>query len=461
MKLAFHGADRDVTGSCHLIEVAGKRLLVDCGLYQGSRELHEDNAEPFGFDPTGVDFVLQTHAHLDHCGRLPLLVKRGFRGEIISTPPTRELVRLVLQDSARIAEEDAARRLRHGARRGARGDGAPLYTIADADAAMDQFGRTIGYQKVLQLGPGLQVSFHDAGHILGSASVLLEVDEPGRHRRVLFSGDIGNRGRPILRDPAPPSADVVVMESTYGDRNHRSVAASVIELYAAINDTLRRGGNVIIPSFALERTQELLYFLREGTVSGQLPRHLPVFLDSPMAISTVQIYRRFATYFDVAAAGLVAEGSDPFDMPGLRMSRDTADSMAINRIEGGAVIIAGSGMCTGGRVRHHLRHNLARPNASVVFVGFAARGTPARRIIDGARTIPLLGDEVPVRARIHTINGFSAHADQAELLNWHAKAGGRELTILVHGEEGAMQTLAARLGQVPISMPARHDEIEL
>jgi metallo-beta-lactamase family protein len=240
---------------------------------------------------------------------------------------------------------------------------------------------------------------------------------------VLFSGDIGNRGRPILRDPAPPTADVVVMESTYGDRNHRSVAASVIELYAAINDTLRRGGNVIILSFALS-APELLYFLREGTVSGQLPRHLPVFLDSPMAISTVQIYRRFAAYFDAAAAELVAEGSDPFDMPGLRMSRDTADSMAINRVEGGAVIIAGSGMCTGGRVRHHLRHNLARPNASIVFVGFAA--VAHRQAASRRAHRPAVGDEVPVRARIHTINGFSAHADQAELLNWHAKAGGRE-----------------------------------
>jgi metallo-beta-lactamase family protein len=462
VKLSFHGADRDVTGSCHMLEVAGKRLLIDCGLFQGGRELDEENEQAFRFDPASIDVVLQTHAHLDHCGRLPLLVKRGFRGEIIATAPTRELVRIVLEDAARIEEEDAARRARWRGRGGnANRNAEPLYTSADVQAALERFGRTVVYRESVNLGTGLRASFHDAGHILGSASVLIEVEEGGRRRRVLFSGDIGNRGRPILADPAPPPADVVVMETTYGDRAHRSVTASVEELYGAIDATLKRGGNVVIPSFALERTQELLYFLREATSSGRLPRSLPVFLDSPMAVSAVEVYRRYPQFFDAAAAELVAAGSDPFAIPGLRMTRERDASMAINRIAGGAVIIAGSGMCTGGRVRHHLVHNLARDACSIIFVGFAARGTPARQIIDGARSIRLLGDEIPVRAHVHTINGFSAHADQAELLHWHALAGGRERTILVHGEEQAMKTFAQLLGRVPVSMPAAGDELEL
>jgi metallo-beta-lactamase family protein len=463
VKLSFHGADRDVTGSCHLVEVAGKRLLVDCGLFQGGHELDDENSGPLGFEANSIDFVLQTHAHLDHCGRLPLLVKRGFRGEVIATGATRDLARIVLQDAAHLEEEDAARRSRwrHQSARSASAGNQPLYTRADADAALERFGRIAAYRVPMVLAPGLQVSFHDAGHILGSASVLLEVQEAGRQRRILFSGDIGNRGRPILRDPAPPPADIVVMETTYGDRRHRSLADSVDELYTAIAATLQRGGNVVIPSFALERTQELLYFLREGAASGRLPGNLPVFLDSPMAISAIAVYQKFTEYFDEAAAALVASGADPFDLPGLRMTRERADSIAINRLAGGAVIIAGSGMCTGGRVRHHLARNLPLPAASIIFVGFAARGTPARRIIDGERSITLMGQEVPVRAHIHTINGFSAHADRDELLHWHGMAGGRERTILVHGEVSAMESFAQLLKGVPVSMPGPGEELQL
>jgi metallo-beta-lactamase family protein len=466
VKLSFHGADRDVTGSCHLVEVAGRRLLIDCGLFQGNRELDEENAEPFRFDPASIDYVLQTHAHLDHCGRLPLLCKRGFRGEIIATAPTRELVQIVLEDAARIEAEDAARRARwrpRGSRRdqGGPADGSPLYTVDDVQAALERFGRCLAYRETLSLGGGLQISFHDAGHILGSASVLVEATDGGRQRRVLFSGDIGNRGRPILGDPAPPLADVVVMETTYGDRLHRSVKESVEELYVAVEATLQRGGNVVIPSFALERTQEILYFLREAISVGRLPHNLPVFLDSPMAASAIEVYRRYPAFFDEATAALVAAGSNPFDIPGLRLTREREASMAINRIAGGAVIIAGSGMCTGGRVRHHLLHNLSQPASSIVFVGYAARGTPARQIIDGAHTVQLMGEELPVRAHIHTINGFSAHADQAELLHWHALAGGKERTILVHGEVAAMETFATKLGDIPVSMPGPGEELTL
>lgn len=458
MELSFHGADRDVTGSCHLLECGGKRLLVDCGMFQGGRELQEENAAELGFDATGIDFMLLTHAHLDHCGRLPLLVKRGFRGEIIATAATRELAQIVMLDAAHMSEEDAQWRTRNAR------DGkpvAPLYTQDDVAAAMRLFGRVAAYGAEIELAPGLRISFHDAGHILGSAHVLVQVSESGRARRVLFSGDIGGAGRPIIRDPDPPAADIVLMESTYGDRNHRSPAESVTELVRVIATTIQRGGNVVIPTFALERAQEILYSLRAAIASGALPAQLPVYLDSPMAVSATAIYRAHPECYDAEAAALIASGADLFGFPGLHLVRATTESISINRIAGGAVIMAGSGMCTGGRIRHHLVNNLPRPDASIVFVGFASQGTPARRIIDGARSIPLFGEEVPVRAQVHTINGFSAHADQAELLRWHARAGGAERTLLVHGEQRSMNALAALLPKVPITMPGPGERLTL
>jgi metallo-beta-lactamase family protein len=459
MQLSFHGADRDVTGSCHLLECAGLRLLIDCGMFQGGRELEEENSAPLGFDAATLDYVLLTHAHLDHCGRLPLLVKRGFRGEIISTAATAELAQIVMQDAAHMAEDDAAARARHAGAH--RANLQPLYTRADAAAAAARFGRRCIYGERLELAPDLRVSFHEAGHILGSASVLVEVLEQGRGRSVLFSGDIGGSGRPILRDAAPPMADIVLMETTYGDRCHRSPADSISELITVVKATVARGGNVIIPSFALERSQEILYTLRAAVVSGTLPAQLPVYVDSPMAVSAIEVYRRHPECYDEEAAALLAGGGDLFGFAGLRLVRDTAASMALNQLSGGAVIMAGSGMCTGGRVRHHLVHNLPRANASIVFVGFAAQGTPARRIIDGAPSVTLFGEEVPVRAQVHTINGFSAHADQRELLQWHARAGGRERTILVHGEQSAMQAFAALLTDVPVTMPQPGAQLQL
>jgi metallo-beta-lactamase family protein len=464
MRISFHGADRGVTGSCHLIECSGRRVLVDCGLYQGGRELEEENAEPFGFDPAAIDALLLTHAHLDHCGRIPLLDARGFRGEIVTTAASRELARVVMLDAAHLQEEEARHRHRRAARRGAPGGPpAPLYTELDALESLERFGRTALYGRPIELWEGFRATFVDAGHILGSACVLLELVESGRRRRVLFSGDLGSSGHPILRDPsAAPAADVVVMETTYGDRRHRPLDASVAELCAAITETFERGGNVVIPTFALERAQELLYFLRESMEAGRLPRSIPVFLDSPMAISATEIFRRHPECYDTEASELFHEGRDPFGLPGLHFSRETADSIAINRIRGGAVILAGSGMCTGGRVRHHLMHNLWRHESSVVFVGYAAEGTLARRIIEGAREVSIHGEDIPVRARIHTINGFSAHADQAELLAWHRGTGTPDLTFLVHGEEHTMKTFAGRLETTGrIEMPSLHQVFEL
>lgn len=462
MKLSFHGADRGVTGSCHLVQCGDRRILIDCGLYQGGHELEEENAEPFGFDAARIDFVLLTHAHLDHCGRLPLLVRRGFRGEIITTAASRELARLVMLDAAHIQEEDARRRARKAARRGDESNSAPLYSMLDAMNTQDYFGRIAAYGQPLQVALGVRATFLDAGHILGSASVLLELEEAGHRRSVLFSGDLGNSGRPLLRDPATPTqADVVVMEATYGDRVHKAFAPSVEELYRAISDTFERGGNVVIPTFALERAQELLYVLGQGIGKGELSAATQVFLDSPMAISATAIFERHPECYEPRTAALFRAGRDPFDLPGLHMTRETADSMAINRVVGGAIIMAGSGMCTGGRIRHHLRHNLSRTNCSVLFVGFAARGTLARRIIDGADRVRIYDEEVRVRARIHTINGFSAHADRAELLAWHGRIGGPARTFLVHGEEDVMRAFAGYLTGTRVEMPGLHEEFEL
>ncbi|MFI4989019.1 MAG: MBL fold metallo-hydrolase RNA specificity domain-containing protein [Alphaproteobacteria bacterium] len=458
MKLSFHGADRGVTGSCHLVECAGRRVLVDCGLYQGSRELHEENAEPFGFDPAEVDFLLLTHAHLDHCGRLPLLVKRGFRGEIVTSAASRELTRLVLLDAGHLQEEEARHRARRAARRGADDEApGPLYSVPEALNSLDLLGRTAAYGEPVELAPGLAATFLDAGHILGSASILLELAEGERRRSVLFSGDVGNRGRPLLRPPTTPaSADIVVMETTYGDRQHRPLAASVEELYAAVAEAFRRGGNVVIPTFALERAQELLYFLSAGMAAGRISRLAQVYLDSPMAISATEIFARHPECYEPEVAELFRAGRDPFHLPTLHFSRQTDESTAINNVRSGAIVMAGSGMCTGGRVRHHLKHNLWRLESSIIFVGFAAEGTLARRIIDGAKEVRLFDEVIPVRAHIHTINGFSAHADQRELLAWHAAIAGVGTTYLVHGDEKAMAAFARQLTGTRVEMPGLH-----
>lgn len=462
MKLSFHGADRSVTGSCHLIECAGKRILIDCGLYQGSRELNEDNAEPFGFDAAGINYVLLTHAHLDHCGRLPLLAKRGFRGEIITTSATRELARLVMLDAAHLQEEDArdlARKVRCD--RISCDKNEPLYSTLDALNCLDYFGRAATYTQVFEVAAGVHATFVDAGHILGSASIFLELEEQSRRISVLFSGDLGSTSHPLLRSPAkPPHAENVVMETTYGDRLHKQLGQSVDEFYEAITDTFKRGGNVIIPTFALERAQELLYFLHAGVAQGRLAKSTQVYLDSPMAISATEIFRRHPECLERATAKLFQEGHDPLSLPGLHFTRETAESIAINSVPGGAIIMAGSGMCTGGRVRHHLQLNLGREDSSIVFVGYAAVGTLGRRIIDGAKQVSIFGENISVRARIYTINGFSGHADQAGLLAWQKQTSAKR-TFLVHGEEDTMRQFAAHLADTRVEMPGPNQVFEL
>jgi metallo-beta-lactamase family protein len=462
MKLSFHGANQDVTGSCHLLEVGDRHILIDCGLFQGGRELDEENSVPFGFDARAIDFVLLTHAHLDHCGRLPLLVKRGFRGEIITTQPTAELARLVMLDSANLQEEEARPHDSHGRKHvQAAPSKPPLYTVIDTMDCVARFGRTASYEQPIDVCPGVRATFYNAGHILGSSSILFEGKDQTGTRSILFSGDIGGAGHHLLLPPKPPSsADTVVMETTYGDRLHRPFEESLTEYYDAVKSALSRGGNVVIPTFALERAQELLFFLRQGVVENRLPPALNVYLDSPMAISATQIFERHQDAFVPEVKTLFDAGQDPFSLPGLHFTRDRADSIAINTVKSGAIIMAGSGMATGGRVRHHLAHNISRPECSIIFVGYAATGTAARRIIDGAKDVSILGKYVPVRAQIHTINGFSAHADQKELLAWRDSIANKQMTVLVHGELGSMQTFAGQLtGKV--LMPKLNDEIDL
>ena len=378
------------------------------------------------------------------------------------TSASRELARLVMLDAAHLQEEDAryhARQVRHDG--ASQDNNKPLYSTLDALNCLDYFGRTAVYDEVLEVAAGVHATFIDAGHILGSASIFLELKEQGRSTSVLFSGDLGNAGRLLLRSPSkPPHAENVVMETTYGDRLHKPLGPSIEEFYGAITETFKRGGNVIIPTFALERAQELLYFLNQGIAQGRLTKSTQVYLDSPMAISATEIFRRHPECFEPATAKLFQEEHDPLFLPGLHFTRQTAESVAINSVHGGAIIMAGSGMCTGGRVRHHLQHNIGREDSSIVFVGYAANGTLARRIIDGAKQVNIFGEDIPVRARIYTINGFSAHADQAELLAWQEQTSAKR-TFLVHGEEDVMRQFAAHLANTHIEMPGPDQVFEL
>ncbi len=463
MKISFHGAAQGVTGSCHLLDVAGKKVLIDCGLFQGGREIEEENHTAFGFNPAEIDFVLLTHAHLDHCGRLPLLVKQGFTGEIITTAATRELARIILLDSAGLNEQEAKWKNRKLLRAGRTDELVEaLYSTDDALHTLDYFGRSASYDQPMQIAEGIHATYIDAGHILGSASIIVELDDNGKQLSILFSGDLGSKGHAIIRDPTmPPQVDVVVMETTYGNRQHKQLLPSIDELFEAVTDTFKRGGNVIIPTFALERAQELLYYLRQGMDHQRMPRGTHVFLDSPMAISATEIFNRHPECYDREAQEYFRGKNDPFNFPGLHFTRETAESMALNQISSGAIIMAGSGMCTGGRIRHHLKRNIWRSESSIVFVGYAAPHTLARRIVDGAKTVKIFGEEFAVRATIYTIGGFSAHAGQNELLEWYNAVGNHDRTFLVHGELKSMQTFSGLLKNSDVIMPKMGEEYEL
>jgi metallo-beta-lactamase family protein len=445
MRVRFHGAAGEVTGSCHEVEFAdGRRLLLDCGMIQGSARDELRNREPFPFDVPSLAGVVLSHAHIDHCGRLPVLVARGFRGPIWTQAATADLLRIMLEDAASLAERDAELDNRH--RRDDRADHEPLFTRADVARTL-KLVRPLPYDAATEVLPGVRLVLRDAGHILGSASVELAAVVDGRERVLVFSGDVGMKGTPILRDPAPvPRADLVLMESTYGDRLHRDRAATIDEIGAVLDDAFASGGNVLVPAFAVGRSQELLYQFARHWDAWKLARW-KIFLDSPMAARVAEVYDRHDALFDPQGRAAWAGRPHPFRLPNLRMTVDAAQSKAINGVRGGAIVIAGSGMCNGGRIRHHLLHNLALPQAHVLFVGYQGHGTLGRRLVDGARDVRLLGEQVPVRARMHTIGGLSAHADQAGLVDWATRIDGAPPVVLVHGEDPARTALAAKLAE--------------
>jgi len=436
MQLEFYGGAGEVTGSCHILTVAGRRLLLDCGMIQGGAAPYERNRAEFPFDAARVDAVILSHAHIDHCGRLPLLRKRGFRGPIFTNPACRDLLRILLADSATMQERDAERANRKRQKSGARGLIEPLYTLEDALDLLQQV-RTVRYGQPVEVLPGVELTFRDAGHILGSASVWLRLREGELVRRVTFSGDLGQYDTPILRDPEPgPAADVVLMESTYGDRLHRDRAATLEEFGSILRDAKRDGGNVLIPAFAVGRTQEILYELAMHYDEWELD-DWQVYLDSPMAIEATAVYWKHAELFDAEAQEWRARERVLPALPNLTLCRTADESMAINRMTHGAIVIAGSGMCTGGRIVHHLKHNLARPECDIVFSGFQAQGTLGRAIVERREYVRIQGSPVKVAARVHTLGGFSAHGDQHDLLRWYGAIPGRPPVWLVHGEPAA------------------------
>ena len=444
MKLEFVGAAGEVTGSCHLLTVGDKKILLDCGLIQGGRKAEQRNREPWPFDPSNIDAVVLSHAHIDHSGRLPLLIRNGFEGPVYAQRATRDLCRIMLKDAGFLAEKEAESENRKRQRKGL-APLRPLYTAADAIASMPSF-KTLGYDERKRILPGVEVRFRDAGHILGSAIVELWLREGGLQRKLVFSGDLGQQGAPILRDPTQVAdADLVLMESTYGDRLHRSRSETIKELGEIFQQAKHQRGNILIPAFAVGRTQELIYLFSQHQREWGLA-NWRVFLDSPMAIRATETYARYAHLHDAEAEALWRRrGEEGQLLPHFSTTRTAKQSMAINEIHHGAVIIAGSGMCQGGRIKHHLKNNIWRRGCQVIIVGYQAQGTLGRRLVDGAEQIRLWGEEVRVAARIHTIGGLSAHADQQGLLQWYAGFEQRPPLFLVHGESAAQQTLAALL----------------
>jgi len=462
INIQFFGAAGEVTGSCHLVTVGDQRLLLDCGLIQGGHKDEARNREPFPFDPAEIDAVVLSHAHIDHSGRLPLLVKRGFRGPIYTHRACRDLCRVMLMDAGFISEKDAEWENRKLERKGLEHID-PLFTVEDAKVALRQF-KALAYGKQQKILPGVTVCLADAGHILGSSIVELWLDDGSKTRKLVFSGDLGRYGMPVLEDPAEiRQADLVLMESTYGDRLHRSWEDSIREFHDVLNNATSGRGNILIPAFAVGRTQEILYLMAQNFKEWGLERW-HIFLDSPMAIEATRVFAQNSDLFDAEARKLWRENNRKPLLPNLSISRTPKQSMAINNIRRGAIIIAGSGMCTGGRIRHHLKHNIWRRECQLVITGFQARGTTGRALVDGARSIRLWGEEINVAATVHTIGGLSAHADQLTLKNWYENFEGRPPVTLVHGEEQAMTVLADCLRQelsAPVHTPRAGEILEL
>lgn len=458
MRLQFLGAAETTSGSCYLLSFTDQKVLVDCGLFQGPEELKQRNYGDFPFDPREIDAVILTHAHIDHSGLLPKLVKAGFRGSIYATGVTVDLCRIMLADSGHIQESEVERKNRKLQRRGQKLL-APIYTVEDAATAMKQFKAMI-YDEEMTILPTLRMRFRDAGHILGAAIVELWVSEGEETIKLVFSGDLGHVGQPIVQDPTFLSeADILIIESTYGTRLHENQANRMARLAEIVNETLEQGGNLIIPAFAVGRTQDLLYSLRVLQDQGAVPL-LHIYIDSPLATAATEVFAKHAQIFDYKARTMINEGRSPFDAPGLHYTETVEESMRLNKVAGGLVIMAGSGMADAGRIKHHLKHNLWRKQATVLFVGYQAQGTLGRLLQDGAKEVRIHGEPVKVEARIETIPGFSAHGDQEALLTWLRRFRSIGRIFVTHGEKeschGFAELIQRELG-VPAVVP-RLDE---
>ena len=465
IEVTCFGAAQSVTGSNYLIENSeGRKIMVDCGLFQGGKQMERRNWENWGYDPAEINTLILTHAHIDHSGRIPKLVRDGFRGKIITSPPTAELCQIMLRDSAHVQEMDAEWQTRKNRRQG-KEDVKPLYTMDDAETSLRYFS-PVERDRIIEIEPGIRIRLRNAGHVLGSSIVELWMDDKGNETKIVFSGDLGKQNQLIVKDPYEViEADYLFVESTYGNRLHRTFEDSKAELLEAIRYASSNNEKVIIPAFALERTQEMLYLLGEFSRAGMLPS-IPIYLDSPLAIKATEIFRRNKKYYDEEARAIVEQGFDPFDMPNLHFTLTTRESMAINEKEGAAIIISANGMCTAGRIKHHLKHNLWRPGASIIIVGFQAQGTTGRQIVDGAKTVKIFKENVAVKAKVYTIGGFFAHADRYDLLGWvcHFTEKSRPRGFVIHGEETASDALGLAIREkfnLDVSVPRWREVLRL
>ncbi|MCM8772435.1 MAG: MBL fold metallo-hydrolase [Candidatus Omnitrophica bacterium] len=461
MKIKFLGATKNVTGSKFLLQIDGKNLLVDCGLFQ-ERELKNRNWEEFPVDIEKIDCILLSHAHLDHSGYIPKIVKDGFSGKIYCTYPTSEITKIALLDSAKLQVEDAEKKRKRHQKEGRKGPypEIPLYDVSDAEKSFHLF-EPINYNEVVEISDKIKVVFYNSGHILGSSLIKIYVNG----KEIVFSGDLGREGSPLLHPPEIiESADILILESTYGDRIHEEREIAIEKLENIINETVKKGGNIVIPTFAIERAQEILYYLKKLLIEDRIP-HILTFLDSPMAIEVTEVFKKYLSYIDGEAEKIIEKNISPFDFPLLHFTKTVEESKMINHIKGSTIIMAGSGMCTGGRIKHHLISNIEREESSILFVGYQAKGTLGREIIE-KEEVRILGNYYKVRAKIEKIDGFSAHADKGELLKWlDGFKKFPEKLFLVHGEEETIENFAETIKKAhtdsEIIIPSYLDEYEI